>query len=97
MTDDPVDVNERITEQWKADTSSGERVRTVMRRTYDRPPPNASSDDDDVEASCIGVSEPVLVAGAVHQLWRAGFENDSVDPLNDLPCDRTGTRVESPS
>jgi hypothetical protein len=47
------------------------------------PPPNASSDDDDVEASCIGVTELVLVARAVHQLWRTGYDNGSVDPLND--------------
>jgi len=47
------------------------------------PPPNASSDDGDVEASCIGVNELVLVARAVHQLWRAGYNNGSVDPLND--------------
>jgi hypothetical protein len=47
------------------------------------PPPNASSDDDDVEASCIGVTEIVLVTRAVHQLWRAGYENGTVDPLND--------------
>ncbi|WP_318570539.1 DUF7342 family protein [Salinigranum marinum] len=36
MTDNrPADVNERVTEEWKADTSPGERVRTVMKRTYD--------------------------------------------------------------
>ena len=48
------------------------------------PPPNASSDDDDVEASCIRVIELVLVARAVHQLWRAGYDSGSVDPLNDV-------------
>jgi len=36
MTDGPpADVNERVTEEWKADTTPGERVRTVMKRTYD--------------------------------------------------------------
>lgn len=36
MTDDrPADVNERVTEEWKDDTTPGERVRTVMKRTYD--------------------------------------------------------------
>ena len=36
MTDDrPADVNDRVAEEWKDDTSPGERVRTVMRRTYD--------------------------------------------------------------
>jgi predicted ArsR family transcriptional regulator len=39
MTDDrPVDVNERVTEEWKANTSPGERVRSVMKRTYDPQP-----------------------------------------------------------
>jgi predicted ArsR family transcriptional regulator len=39
MTDDrPADVNERVTEEWKADTSPGERVRIVMKRTYDPQP-----------------------------------------------------------
>jgi hypothetical protein len=47
------------------------------------PPPNASGDDEHVEASCIGVTELVLVVRAVHQLWRAGYDSDSVDPLND--------------
>jgi len=31
----PADVNERVTEEWKADTTPGERVRTVIKRTYD--------------------------------------------------------------
>lgn len=36
MTDDrPDDVNKRVTEEWKADTTPGERVRTIMKRTYD--------------------------------------------------------------
>jgi len=47
------------------------------------PPPNASSDDDDVAASCIRVTELVLVARAVHQLWRVGYEDGVVDPLDD--------------
>ena len=46
------------------------------------PPPDASTDDDTVEASCIRVTEVLLVARAVHQLWRAGYENRTVDPLN---------------
>jgi predicted ArsR family transcriptional regulator len=31
----PAEVNERVTEEWTADTTPGERVHTVMRRTYD--------------------------------------------------------------
>lgn len=33
--DRPADVNKRVTEGWKEDTSPGERVRTVMKRTYE--------------------------------------------------------------
>ena len=47
------------------------------------PPPDVSSDDDDVEASCIGVTEIVLVTRAVHQLWQAGYESGTADPLNE--------------
>jgi hypothetical protein len=47
------------------------------------PPPDASSDNDDVEASCLSVTELVLVARAVHQLWRAGYDSGTVDPLNE--------------
>ncbi|MEF8825693.1 MAG: hypothetical protein V5A27_05035 [Halapricum sp.] len=35
MPDAPADVNERVTEEWKSETTPGERVRTVMKRTYD--------------------------------------------------------------
>jgi len=36
MTEDrPTDVNERVAEEWKADTTPGERVRSIMRRTYE--------------------------------------------------------------
>jgi hypothetical protein len=47
------------------------------------PPPDASNDDEDVEESCIRVTELVLVARAVHQLWRAGYEDGTVNPIND--------------
>jgi len=47
------------------------------------PPLNASSDDDDVETSCIRVTELALVARAVHQLWRTGYESGTVGPAND--------------
>jgi DNA-binding transcriptional ArsR family regulator len=35
MSDAPADVNERVAEEWKAETTPGERVRRVMKRTYD--------------------------------------------------------------
>jgi hypothetical protein len=46
------------------------------------PPPNASSDVDDVAPSCIRAMELVLVARAVQQLWRAGYDAQTADPLN---------------
>jgi len=52
-------------------------------RGHYHPPPKASSDDDDVESSCIRVSELSLVVRAVQQLWRVGYDNATVDPLND--------------
>jgi len=48
------------------------------------PPPDASNSDSDVEASCITVTRLVLVARAVHQLWRAAYDRDRVDLLNNL-------------
>lgn len=56
---------------------------TITSDEHYHPPPDASSDDDDVEASCIRVTELVLVARAVHQVWRAGYDDGTVDPLND--------------
>jgi hypothetical protein len=47
------------------------------------PPPTASSDDADVDASCIAVTEIDLVARAVHQLWREGYETGTLEGLND--------------
>lgn len=35
MINNPADVNRRVTEEWKSETTPGERVRTVMKRTYD--------------------------------------------------------------
>lgn len=44
------------------------------------PPPDARSDDP--EASCINVTEPRLVARAVHKLWRRAYDSDSFEDLN---------------
>ncbi|QOS10747.1 uncharacterized protein HfgLR_03000 [Haloferax gibbonsii] len=43
-------------------------------------PPDANSDD--VEQSCIVTTEPMLVARAVHQLWRRAYETASFGALN---------------
>lgn len=47
------------------------------------PPPDALSDDDDVEASCLRVTELVLVTRAVHHLWRTGYDTGTLTPLNE--------------
>ncbi|OTF01902.1 hypothetical protein [Halorubrum sp. SD683] len=46
------------------------------------PPPNASSEPDDVEASCITQSPEELVTRAVLKLWRVAYHTDSYEPLN---------------
>lgn len=47
------------------------------------PPPDASADPQEVEASCIDVSEVELVARAVHRLWRNAYERGTLDGVND--------------
>lgn len=46
------------------------------------PPPNASSIPEDVEASCIDVSEVILVARAVHTLWRMAYDRGGFQGIN---------------
>lgn len=46
------------------------------------PPPDASSDPDDVEASCITQSVEALVTRAVLKLWRVAYHANSLEPLN---------------
>lgn len=46
------------------------------------PSPDASSNPDEVEASCITLQTATLVTRAVIKLWRAAYHADSLDPLN---------------
>lgn len=46
------------------------------------PPPNASSAPDDVATSCIEVSEVLLVARAVHTLWRVAYDRGGFEGIN---------------
>lgn len=48
------------------------------------PPPAATSDPDQVEASCIEETTEVLVARGVLKCWRLAYERDSYEPLNTL-------------
>lgn len=47
------------------------------------PPPDASNAARAVEKSCIEVTEIVLVARAVHSLWRDAYERGSVARVNE--------------
>lgn len=47
------------------------------------PPPDASSDPETVEESCLRVSEIELVARAVQKLWREAYENGAFEGIND--------------
>lgn len=46
------------------------------------PPPDASSADDFVEASCIEEARVSLVARAVHLLWRQALDEGSLSEIN---------------
>lgn len=55
---------------------------TVSGTEHFHPPPDASSEPDDIEDSCIGQSKAVLVTRAVLKLWRVAYHADSITPLN---------------
>lgn len=46
------------------------------------PPPNASSNPNGVEDSCISHSRPKLVTRAVLKLWRVAYHTESLSSLN---------------
>ncbi|EJN57797.1 hypothetical protein [Halogranum rubrum] len=46
------------------------------------PPPDATSDPDDVEDSCIKQPLEALVTRAVLKLWRVAYHTESYEPLN---------------
>lgn len=47
------------------------------------PPPDASKEPEDVEKSCIEVSELELVARATRALWRDVYDRGSLDGVNE--------------
>lgn len=47
-----------------------------------RPPPDATTEDDAVEASSIETDRIVLVARAVHLSWRSALDDGSIDGMN---------------
>lgn len=67
--------------RWGNHSHGGDYVHVPGTEHY-HPPPDASSDPDEVEASCIAQSLEALVARAVLKLWRVAYHTDSYAPLN---------------
>lgn len=67
--------------RWGKHSHNGDYVHVSGLEHY-HPPPNASSDPDDVEESCIKQPREKLVARAVLKLWRAAYHRGSFAPLN---------------
>lgn len=67
--------------RWGKHPHNGDYVNVTGLEHY-HPPPNASSDPDEVEESCIIHSPELLVTRAVLQLWRVAYHADSLSPLN---------------
>jgi hypothetical protein len=74
---DPEGVNFR----WGNHPHSGDYIRVNGHEHY-HPPPDASSDPNTVEDSCITQSPELLVTRAVCKLWRVTYHADSLAPLN---------------
>jgi len=74
---DSADVNLR----WGKHPHDGDYVHVPGLAHY-HPPPDASSDPNHVEKSCIEQSPEVLVTRAVFKLWRVAYQVDSYTPLN---------------
>lgn len=74
---DPTGVDFR----WGKHPHGGDYIHVPGLEHY-HPPPDASSDPTDVEASCIEHSIEALVTRAVLTLWRVAYDADSYAPLN---------------
>ena len=72
---------EGVNLRWGKHPHGGDYIHVPGLEHY-HPPPNASSDPDEVEASCIAQSPKELVTRAVLKLWRVAYHTDSYDPLN---------------
>ncbi|SEO00612.1 hypothetical protein SAMN05216388_100727 [Halorientalis persicus] len=74
---DTRDVNVR----WGRHPHDGDYIH-VSGLEHFHPPPNASSDPTDVEASCIEQLPEILVTRAVRTLWRTAYHSQSLSALN---------------
>ena len=67
--------------RWGSHPHGGDYVQAAGAEHY-HPPPDASSDPDVVEDSCIAPSPEVLVTRAVLKLWRVAYHEGSLAGLN---------------
>lgn len=67
--------------RWGKHPHGGE-YRHVSGNEHYHPPPDASSDPEDVEDSCIKLSPEELVTRAVLKLWRVAYHTGSYRALN---------------
>lgn len=74
---DTLNVNLR----WGKHSHDGDYINVTGLEHY-HPPPDASSDPNKVEDSCIKQSPEILVARAVLKLWRTAYHADSLKTLN---------------
>lgn len=70
-----------VTLRWGKHPHDGDYVDATGPEHY-HPPPDASSDPTDVEASCISQSRVTLVTRAVLKLWRVAYHAASFSGLN---------------
>ncbi|WP_323677677.1 hypothetical protein [Halorubellus sp. PRR65] len=74
---DTEDVNFR----WGNHPHDGDYINAYGLAHY-HPPPDASSNPEGVEDSCIEQSLEILVTRAVLRLWRTAYHRESYEPLN---------------
>ncbi|MEZ3145599.1 hypothetical protein [Halobaculum sp. MBLA0143] len=73
--------SEGVNLRWGSHPHDGDYVQAAGDEHY-HPPPNASSDANVVEASCITKTPEVLVTRAVLKLWRVAHHGGSLSALN---------------
>ncbi|WP_306060375.1 hypothetical protein [Natronococcus wangiae] len=73
--------SEGVNVRWGKHPHDGDYIHVPGLEHY-HPPPDATSDPDDVEESCIKQSVEALVTRAVFKLWRVAYHEDSPVPLN---------------
>jgi hypothetical protein len=67
--------------RWGRHPHGGDYVRVTDTEHY-HPPPDARSDPNTVDDSCVAVSPAVLVTRAVLKLWRVAYHHGSLAALN---------------